>query len=244
MSKPNRDQLRTWRNFYNRLQRKTGPNVRRLILIGELAERMQTDAEQITGDGGAPVFFTANNAIALRNLSLRLKVLDRLLGAVAAKKYAVTIENGRLNIVAHPGTNPEAVQSDIFPPWDQNMGAIPVPVIIAGIAALVLLIAGDQQLDRMEAETKLEERRLQRAIIDGDQKMAGADEETRAKWEKFKKGSLDWFSQQAKKAGVEKIGWIERVLGKGPTIALVAAAAGGIALYAWSKSKAARNEAN
>jgi hypothetical protein len=117
----------------------------------------------------------------------------------------------------------------VYPSDEINLGLAPI-IIVAGIAAVTLLLAGDQVKKGLEEKTKIEALRLQQKILAADKEMINKSDAVRKQWESWRKDAAQTIKNVATSIpGTE--GLAEKLLGtKGASI-LVAGLVGIAALY-------------
>lgn len=231
---PTAEEQKKWSDFYNRLDRVTLRLTRGAQSLGSIAIQMRSLVESLKVAAPSPI--NDSDLVVLNDIQRREAILQRLLAKLWSKEYCLTFANGTLDIVAQPGASAESVQADIYPAAGMELGIAPA-IIIAAIAGITLLIAGDQAADRLEKEAKLEALRLQKQMILTDQAMAAADPAAKASYDKWKGQNAVSFSKAVNDlvtSDSREKGFVEKFLGSGPTMALIigALAIGGALIFA------------
>jgi hypothetical protein len=217
---PNAQEQRRWSDFYNHVDRVTLRLTKGSQNLGGVALKMRSFLESL--GVSVPSVIDDNDLAVLKDIANREAILQRLLAKLWSKQYCVSFTNGTLDIVAQPGAPQEAVQADIYPA-EGTFGIAPV-IVIAAIAGITLLIAGDQAADRLDKEAKVEALKLQQKMIAADQAMATADPAAKASYEKWKAQNAANFNRAVENlvtADSREKGFIERFLGTSPTMALI-----------------------
>lgn len=230
---PTAEEQRRWSLFYDRLDRVTLRLTKGTQSLGSIAIQMRSFVESLKVSVPSPI--NDSDLSVLNDIQRREAILQRLLAKLWSKEYCLTFANGTLDIVAQPGASAESVQADIYPEAGMELGIAPA-IIIAAIAGITLLIAGDQAADRLEKEAKLEALRLQKQMIITDQAMAAADPAAKASYDKWKTQNAGSFSKAVNDlvtSDSREKGFIEKFLGSGPTMALIigALAIGGALMF-------------
>lgn len=231
---PTAEEQKRWSDFYNRLDRVTLRLTKGAQSLGTIAIQMRSFVESLKVAAPSPI--NDSDLSVLNDIQRREAILQRLLAKLWSKEYCLTFANGTLDIVAQPGASAESVQADIYPAAGMELGIAPA-IIIAAIAGITLLIAGDQAADRLEKEAKLEALRLQKQMILTDQAMAAADPAAKASYDKWKGQNAASFSKAVNDlvtSDSREKGFVEKFLGSGPTMALIigALAIGGALMFA------------
>jgi hypothetical protein len=218
---PTQAESQLWEAFFRRATKSTLPRTKGCLLLGELAAKLRMLLESNLKLKGIPWPIDNQDVAILKDIQNRANIMNRLIEKVLLKTYAVSFQNGRLDIVAMPGTDKEAVMDDIYPAESEQLGIAPI-IIVAAIAAVTLLIAGDQAADRLETQAKVEALKLQQKMVETDQAMAGAPPDAKATYDKWKQQNAASLGKAMNNLGEAKSpGWVERFLGSGPTMALV-----------------------
>ena len=230
---PTAEEQKRWSLFYDRLDRVTLRLTKGAQSLGSIAIQMRSFVESLKVSVPSPI--NDSDLSVLNDIQRREAILQRLLAKLWSKEYCLTFANGTLDIVAQPGASAESVQADIYPVAGMELGIAPA-IIIAAIAGITLLIAGDQAADRLEKEAKLEAIRLQKQMILTDQAMASADPSTKASYDKWKSQNAASFNKAVSDlvtSDSREKGFIEKFLGSGPTMALIigALAIGGALMF-------------
>jgi hypothetical protein len=218
---PTQQESNRWDSFFNRLTQRTLKQTKGCLGLGEGAAKMRVFIEG-TLKVTVPWPIDNDDVSVLKDIQARAALMNRLADKVLLKTYAVSFQNGTLDIVAPPGIDKEAVMDDIYPAEGLQLGIAPI-IVVAGIAAVTLLIAGDQAADRLETQAKVEALKLQRQMVETDQAMATADPAVKASYEKWKAQNAAMFGKAMANlsADSKSTGWVERFLGSGPTMALI-----------------------
>lgn len=216
---PTTDEQRKWNDFQNHLDRKTFRLTQSAQKLGNSAIRMREFLATLSVTTPKPI--DDDDLVTLNDIANREAILQRLVAKCISKIYGVQFVNGAINIVAMPGTSPESVSQDIYP-VDGQMGIAPV-IIVAVIAGITLLIAGDQAADRLDQQAKIESIKLQQRMVAADQAMATSSPDARASWDKWKQQNASSFNQAISglTSDAKDKGFIERFIGSGPTMALI-----------------------
>lgn len=232
---PTTEEQRRWNDFQNHLDRTTFRLTQSAQKLGNSAIRMREFLATLSVQTPQPI--EDEDLVILKDISNREAILQRLLAKCLAKMYGVQFIDGALNIVAMPGSSAESVSQDIYPVEGQ-MGIAPV-IIVAVIAGITLLIAGDQAADRLDKEAKIESIKLQQRMVAADQAMAKSAPDVRASWDKWKQQNAANFNQAVSglSSDAKDKGFVERFLGSGPTTALVIGALLIGGALAWSKQR-------
>jgi len=212
MTTPTNAQTQQWAKYKNRVRMKTIPMVKAVIQLGYIALDAQKTIFDLTGS--LPDIVTTRDESILNSLGYRSSILNRQISNVALQKYALQFRDGDINIVSW-----KQEEKDVYPRDEINMGIAPF-VIIAGIAAFTLLVAGDQASDRLEQKAKIEALRLQKKLLEADQYMITQPAPVRASWTKWKSQAAAKAKEALKNLPVSK-SFLEKFLGKGPVMALV-----------------------
>jgi hypothetical protein len=218
---PTAEEQRRWATFYNRLDRTTLRLTKGAQSLGSIAIQMKAFIESLNVTAPSPI--TDTDLSVLNDIQRREAIIQRLIAKLWTKEYCLSFANGTLDIVAKPGASAEMVQADIYPAAGMELGIAPA-IIIAAIAGITLLIAGDQAADRLEKEAKLEAIRLQKQMLLTDQAMASADPAVKASYEKWKTQNASSFNKAVSDlvtSDSREKGFIEKFLGSGPTMALI-----------------------
>jgi len=220
---PTQSESDRWDTFFNQIIKRTFPTAHGCLGLGEGAVKLRVFLTDVLK---ADVPYPIDNAdvVVLKDIQNRVVLLNRLIDKVLLKQYAVSFAKGTLDIVALPGTDPESVQGDIYPE-EGALGIAPI-IVVAAIAAITLLVAGDQAADRLENQAKVEALKLQQQMIKTDQAMATASPDAKSSYDKWKKQNASSFGKAMDKLSgdAKSPGWIERFLGSTPTMALVVGA--------------------
>jgi len=220
---PTEQEFRRWVTYKTRFIGKTKPMVQALVVFGEIANAAQNEIERITGQ--RPNIVTEQQAQRINEIGRRASILDNQITGVLLQKYGVAIDDdGTLNIVAAA-----APEGDIYPRDEMALGIAPI-IIAVGIAAVTLLIAGDQAEDRLEKQAQIEATRLQQKMLAADLEMMKQPSEKRTQWEQWKKQAAT-RAKEAAKAIPGSTGWIQKFLGNKGTSILVAGVIGIAAAY-------------
>ena len=220
---PTENESIRWMRFKTRFDAKTKPMVQGLVLLARLADRAQNFINETTG--ASVVLVDQNNAANINELGRRAEIIERQITGVLLQKYGVQFDDtGAINIVAA-----SAPESDIYPRDEISLGIAPI-IIVAGIAAVTLLIAGDQVEDMLEKKAKIEALKLQAKMLEADRQMMSKAPEVRQQWERWKKNAAETVAKVAEDMPGSK-GWLERFLGGKSTSILVAGVVGVAALY-------------
>lgn len=201
--------------------------VRALVLLARYANDAQNEITRLTGS--IPDIVTTSDERIINEIGRRGELLSDYIEGVYLKRYAVRFADGDLDIVSF---NQE--HTALAYPTDEiqidGFGIAPI-IVVAGIAAVTLLIAGDQAADRLEQQTKLEALKIQNKMIDADRYMATQPEPIRKQWGEWKESAATRAKEAAKNLR-ENTPWIERFLGKKGTAGLFVGlfALGGIAI--------------
>ena len=223
MADPTPSQSKQWAAFKARVQKRTMPRATALVIARGVARDAESMAERLTGR--QVLIVTPDDDQAISEIARRATLLDKYIAKAELKDYGVQFRNGDLNIVAFEDN--EATRADVYP-LDSlaGFGLAPI-VIVAGIAALTLLIAGDQAADRLEKEAEIEATRLQKRALDLDAQMMRQPAEVRDQWDRWKKQSHDRAIEKAKQAGAN-VPLLDKLIGKGGKTSLI----GGLLLLA------------
>ena len=230
---PTAEEQKRWSLFYDRLDRVTLRLTKGAQSLGSIAIQMRSLVESLKVSVPSPI--SDSDLSVLNDIQRREAILQRLLAKLWSKEYCLTFANGTLDIVAQPGASAESVQADIYPAAGMELGIAPA-IIIAAIAGITLLIAGDQAADRLEKEAKLEAIRLQKQMLATDQAMATADPAAKASYDKWKSQNAASFNKAVSDlvtSDSREKGFVEKFLGSGPTMALIigALAIGGAIMF-------------
>jgi hypothetical protein len=230
---PTAEERKRWSVFYDRLDRVTLRLTKGAQSLGSIAIQMRSFVESLKVSVPSPI--NDSDLSVLNDIQRREAILQRLLAKLWSKEYCLTFANGTLDIVAQPGASAESVQADVYPAAGMELGIAPA-IIIAAIAGITLLIAGDQAADRLEKEAKLEAIRLQKQMLSTDQAMATADPAAKASYDKWKSQNAASFNKAVSDlvtSDSREKGFIEKFLGSGPTMALIigALAIGGALMF-------------
>jgi hypothetical protein len=229
------EEMARWNSFQNHVERTTFGLTASAQRLGTIAIKMRTFLTTLPVSVPQPI--GDNDLVSLKDIANREAILQRLIAKVLSKQYMVQFVDGQLNIVSGPNATHESVQSDIYPEYG-TFGFAPI-IIVAIIAGITLLIAGDQASDHLDKEAKIEALKLQQQMIATDQAMASAPPDVKASYEKWKSQNATSFTKAVEgltSDGKEK-GFIERFLGSGPTMALIIGGLliGGALAYAKSR---------
>jgi hypothetical protein len=210
-----------WDAFFRQVTKRTFPRTKGCLSLGEHAANLRMLLESTLKLTGIPWPIDNQDVAILKDIQNRAVIMNRLIDKVLLKTYAVSFQNGTLDIVALPGTDKEAVMDDIYPAENAQLGIAPI-IVVAAIAAVTLLIAGDQAADRLETQAKVEALKLQQKMVETDQAMAGAPPDAKATYDKWKQQNAASLGKAMTNLGDAKSpGWVERFLGSSPTMALV-----------------------
>lgn len=211
-----------WVTFKTRFDGQTKPMVQGLVLLGQIANDAQNLADSL---GVKLSIVTKQDADIINEIGRRAAIIDRQITGVLLQKYGVQIDDsGALNIVAA-----SAPESDVFPNDEINLGIAPI-IIVAAIAAVTLLIAGDQAEDMLEKKAKIEALKLQQKMIEADRQMMNKPPEVRQQWERWKKTAAEHVKTVAKDLPGSQ-GWLQKFIGNKGTSIFVAGIVGIAALY-------------
>ncbi len=228
MAKPTRSQSEKWGRFKNRVRKSTIPKVKAVIIIAQLATDAQKEVERLTGS--IPDIVTTEDEYRVGQMGHRAQILERLVHGVILHKYQLNFLAGNLNIVSN-----EQNEKDVFPLDTIKFGLHPV-IVVAGIAAFTLLIAGDQATDRLEHAARLQAVKLQRDMVKADRFMAQQPKPIRDQWTRWKKSAAERAKKAAKAIGADK-SWLEKFIGSKGTMAIVIALIIGVAIFAGMPGK-------
>jgi hypothetical protein len=226
---PTGDESAKWMRYNNRIKTLTW-TIHGVTTLGEIAESAQRAFKEITGE--TFTIITDKDRLIIEGLDQRIRILLNQISGVYLKDYGVKFVDGDINIVAlRIANNTEKIQRDTYPMDNNlNLGLAPI-IIVAGIAAVTILIAGDQATDRLEQKAKIEAIRLQRAMVKADLKMATAPEPQRKQWSEWKKSAAKVAEKAAKDSKVE-LSFLDMMKQKGSTaLILVLLAAAGVVAY-------------
>lgn len=212
MTEPTKDQAQQWARYKNKVRIKTIPTVKAAIQLGYIALDAQKKIYELTSS--LPDIVTTQDESILNSLGLRSEILNRQISKVALQKYGVQFVEGDINIVSWTQN-----EKDQYPSDEIQMGIAPF-IIVAGIAAFTLLVAGDQAADRLETKAKLEAVRLQKKMLAADKYMITQPAPVRASWTKWKDQAAIKTKEALKNLSVDK-SFMEKFLGKGPTMGLI-----------------------
>jgi type II secretory pathway pseudopilin PulG len=220
---PNEQESRRWITYRTRFEAKTKPMVQALVLLGKMADAAQNEIQAITGTN--PHIVTQEAAATINEVGRRAQILDNQITGVLMQKYGVQFDDaGNMNIVGQT-----ADENDIYPTDELSLGFAPI-IIIAGIAAVTLLIAGDQAEDRLEQKAKIEALKLQQRMLEADRQMMTKPEPQRAQWERWKKTASEHASTVAKSIPGSQ-GWLSKFIGSKGTSIIIAGIVGIAAVY-------------
>lgn len=219
MADPTPSQSRQWEKFQARIDGRTVPIAKGLILLARFGNDAQNEITRLTG--GIPPIVTTDDERIVNEIGRRGQILERLVRGALLRNYGVRFIDGDLDIVSQ--TEPNG--ADIYPAEGVNLGIAPI-IVVAGIVAFTLLIAGDQAADRLESEAKIEALRLQKRMVDADREMARQPPEVRRQWSKWKDSAANQAAAAMGSIRGEK-GWLETFIGSRGTMGLIA---GGLAL--------------
>jgi hypothetical protein len=196
--------------------------VQGLVMLAQIAN----DAQNLANSLGVQLtIVTEADARLINEIGRRAEIIDRQITGVLLQKYGVQIDDsGGLNIVA--ATAPE---SDVFPNDEINLGIAPI-IIVAAIAAVTLLISGDQVEEMLEKKAKIAALKLQQKMIEADRQMMSQPTEKRQQWERWKKNAAEQVSNVAKDIPGSQ-GWLQKFVGNKGTSILVAGIVGIAAVY-------------
>ena len=218
---PTAEEQQRWSTFYNRLDRTTLRLTKGAQSLGSIAIQMKAFVESLNATAPSPI--TDTDLSVLNDIQRREAIIQRLIAKLWTKEYCLSFANGTLDIVAQPGASAEMVQADIYPAAGMELVIAPM-IVIAAIAGITLLIAGDQAADRLEKEAKLEAIRLQKQMLLTDQAMATADPSVKASYDKWKTQNATSFNKAVSDlvtSDSREKGFVEKFLGSGPTMALI-----------------------
>lgn len=227
---PSEAESAKWLRYQNRVK-----EITRIITnvgkLGGIATQMEIELNNITGKFIS--IWTNNNKIELDDLVSRIEILNQQIAGVYLKKYAVKFVNDDINIVAlNVAGNLEEIQKDTYPIDNNNLnfGIAPI-IVVAGIAAVTLLIGGDQAADRLESKAKIEAIRLQKKMVKANLEMAKAPEPQQKLWSKWM-GKAAKMAEQAAKGSKPDVSFLDMLKQKGSTaLVLVLMAAAGVLAY-------------
>ena len=220
---PTIEESARWTKYKTRFIGKTKPMVQSLIVFAELANSAENEIESITGVRPEIIDDEATSRVS--EIGRRAQILDNQITGVLLQKYGVQFDNsGALNIVGS-----SAPEEDIYPTEELSLGFAPI-IIVAGIAAVTLLIAGDQAEDRLEKAAQIEAIKLQQKMLEADRQMMNKPEAQRRQWESWKK-TASVTAQKAAKNISGSSSWLEKFVGSKGTSILVAGIVGVAALY-------------
>jgi len=219
---PTETESNRWIGFRTRFEGRTKPMVQGLVMLAQIAN----DAQNLANSLGVQLtIVTEADARLINEIGRRAEIIDRQITGVLLQKYGVQIDDsGGLNIVA--ATAPE---SDVFPNDEINLGIAPI-IIVAAIAAVTLLISGDQVEEMLEKKAKIAALKLQQKMIEADRQMMSQPTEKRQQWERWKKNAAEQVSNVAKDIPGSQ-GWLQKFVGNKGTSILVAGIVGIAAVY-------------
>lgn len=219
---PNANEIARWNRFRNYFENVTAPKVKALGVLAKICESAEAEVETLTGT--RPVILRPKDKEVITEIMRRGAIMDRLIQKVLLQKYGVQFDDkGNLAIVGAA-----ADEGDIYPRDQIDLGV--AWFVVAGIAAVVLLLAGDQNNERLAADTENEAVKLHRFLVETDVKMLKEPKEVRDRW-------VDWKDKSAKAARAalrdspSKPGWLSHIFGDKGTSMIVAGAVGIAAIY-------------
>lgn len=219
---PNSEEISRWNRFRNYFEQITAPKVKALVVLAQICESAESEIYTLTGT--RQIILTVKHKDVVTEIMRRSAIIDRLIQNVLLKKYGVQFDSeGNLAIVGA-----SANEGDIYPRDQINLGV--AWFVVVGIAAVVLLIAGDQNNRRLAADTENEAIKLHRILVETDIKMMKESKEIRERWESWKDKSAK-AAKAALRDSPSTPGWIASIFGDRGTSMLIAGAVGIAALY-------------
>lgn len=202
-----------------------------LVLLAKVGDKMQIKIEQLTGI--KPEIVTEIDGGIVNEIGRRAKILNELITGVLLRNYYVRFVDlpdvgNQIQIVS---MKEEVDPSDIYPEDEIQMGIAPI-IVATAIAAVVLLIAGDQASDRLNQQIEIERTKLQSRMIEADKDIVTQPPDVRAQWDAWKKSSAKTMKEMAADNPVAK-SWLEKLIGETGTSALIIGALAIGALAFW-----------
>lgn len=219
---PNSQEINQWNRFRKRFEGSVAPKIKGLVLLAQIARSAENKIAEITG--GNPDIITDEQTAIISEIGRRGAIIDRQITGVLTQKYGVQWNENGLNIVGSG-----APESDIYPRNGLEFGIVPW-LVVAGIAAVVLLMSGDQVVEGLSKKSETEAVKLQRRLVDADIEMMKRPEADRKRWEKWKAESAK-AARAALRDSPETPSWFGHIFGEKSTSILIAGAVGIAAVY-------------
>lgn len=219
---PTTTEIKRWNHFRNYFENVTGPKIKALGVLTKICQSAENEIETLTGT--KPQLVTDKDKEIIAEIGRRGAIIDRLIQKVLLRRYGVQIDDdGNLTIVGA-----QADEGDVYPQNEINMGV--AWLVVVGIAAAVLLLAGDQNNERLAADTENEAIKLQRRLIEQDIKLLQAPKEVRDRWVEWKDKSAK-AARAALRDSPTTPGWFGKIFGQKGTSILIAGIVGIAAVY-------------
>ena len=215
--KANIRQQKSWESYVTNVRKNVIPAVNKLVVTAGIATDMQKEINALNLDFK---IITDRDSENFRQFEVRKQILDSQIQGVIAEQYGLQFKNGDFNIVARPGISDDIYAKDIYPKEDISLGLHPA-IIVAGIAAVTLLINSSEQTSQLEHKAKIEQVRLQKKMIEVDKAVLQLGGDPVDIWKGWKK---EYFTALREIPASEPArGLIDMLLGKeGTKTALLA----------------------
>ncbi len=220
MADPTPQQIQEWKKYRNTWINQIRPAIKKMIVVGEIAQKFQQWAEA----HGVLFVDIFNNADDLRISQLvdSYNRVDRAISKVDLGVYALRYNpDGRIDIVAPVGMNPEEYQEDVL----GGFGAI-IPIILIGLIAGATIVSSIWAVSEYHKSTaKIESSKAVKKIVAGAKEISGMSPEMQA-------ALASLFEKNKEK--LKEAGLLDKLLGGGAGNIIAAAIAAGVLLVAYS----------
>jgi hypothetical protein len=221
MPDPTPQQIQDWKKYRTTWINQVRPAIKKMILVGEFAEEFQEWAE-VHGVLFVDIFNNADDT-RISQLVDTYNRVDRAISKVDLGVYALRYSpEGRIDIVAPLGMDPEEFQADML----SGFGAV-IPVIIVGLIVAGTIVASIWAVSEYHKSTaKIESSNSIKKIVAGAKEIAAMSPEM----QKALASLIEKNKEKLKEAGL-----LDQLLGGGAGKMIAIAIAAGVLLFAYSK---------